>query len=394
MARPRPIVVPALSQQIEGPGQAQLGQALGQLIAAFGGRALQRGQEAGEQEAFRGAFPGLFPTEQVEAAGPRLPAGGVEEVGIAPEGAELAPPPTAEVVPENIQALTRLLSTTPGGRALGQKVALQQTIPKPAKTGEPFLSPELIAELDLPEGTQITATQAQKIGAKLAPAAGEKLKTTDVQSAKILPGGLAFVVFDDGTTGLVESSEADAALIRQAERRGAELQGLRGAEREAGKKAIQVSTKAFDTIPSVKKNIANLEQGINLIDQGAETGVIARQFPSIKAASLELDNLQGQLGLDVVGATSFGALSESELAFAKDTALPTGLEGPELKDWLIRKRDAQRKALNNLTETAIFLGIPGNTISDFLTSKRQQQAAPQGIEQISDDELLRIVQGQ
>ena len=373
MARPSPIIVP-LERQIEGAGQTQAGQAIGQLLGQLLGRGIQQKRETAEQQAFKTAFPGLFPKEETpvtpEATTGLLPAESISQ----PE----------QRVPENVQALTRLLSQSPQGRQLGQQFATQQAAQRlkpvtPPKPGDPFLSADLVAELNLPVGTEITSSQAKDIGAKLTPEVSEKLKTVEVQSSKILPGGLAQVVFKDGTSAVVKSTDADAALVRNAEVRGAELQGLRGGEREAATKAIKASTKAFETIPSIKKNIANLEEGISLIDQGAQTGVIAKRFPSIKRASLELENLQGQLGLDVVGATTFGALSESELAFAKDTALPIGLEGPALKDWLTRKRKAQMKVLDNLTETAIFLGVPGNTISGFLNKKRaQQQTQPTG----------------
>ena len=129
MARPQPIIVPALSQNVEGPGRTQAAQSIGNLIGALIGRQVQQGQERSQQEAFREAFSGLFPTEQVEAAGPRLPTGGIEQVGIAGEGAALEPPPTAEVVPPNIGVLAQLLSQTPQGRELGQQFAVKQAFP-------------------------------------------------------------------------------------------------------------------------------------------------------------------------------------------------------------------------------------------------------------------------
>jgi hypothetical protein len=99
-------------------------------------------------------------------------------------------------------------------------------------------------------------------------------------------------------------------------------------------------------------------------------------LPSIKTASIALDNLQGRLGLDIIADVTFGALSESELAFAKDTALPIGLEGEPLKDWLARKRDSQKVLAETLEEAALFLGEPGNSVPDYIRMKRAQQPAP------------------
>ena len=50
--------------------------------------------------------------------------------------------------------------------------------------------------------------------------------------------------------------------------------------------------------------------------------------------------------------------------------MPTGLDGPELKGWLVRKRDAQAKLSDYLRESALFLTTPGNTIAMFMNGKQ------------------------
>ena len=65
----------------------------------------------------------------------------------------------------------------------------------------------------------------------------------------------------------------------------------------------------FETIRKIDKNVLNLDRAISAVEAGAGTGVIERRFPSIKAASVLLDNIQGELALDVIGAVTFGALS-------------------------------------------------------------------------------------
>jgi len=147
--------------------------------------------------------------------------------------------------------------------------------------------------------------------------------------------------------------------------------------------AIKKSGAAFDRLEKIGVAISNIDEGIRLIDEGASTGVIASRLPSIKKASIELDNLQKRLGLDVVSDTTFGALSESELSFALDSALPKNLSPPDLRDWLVRKKEAQQKLANYLGQVATFLGTPGNTVADFIELqklnrlKSEQQAPPQ-----------------
>jgi hypothetical protein len=197
-----------------------------------------------------------------------------------------------------------------------------------------------------------------------------------VQSSKILDDGTVQFLRRSGKVEVKTPEAATKDLIKEAQRFGAELQGLRSGERKAAEESIKQSIDAFKKLAPIKKNIKNLNEGIRLIDEGAQTGVIAKRFPSIKSASVQLDNLQGRLGLDIIADVTFGALSESELAFAKDTALPIGLEGEPLKEWLTRKRDSQKVLAESLEEAALFLGDPGNNVPDYIRLKRGQQTQP------------------
>ncbi len=152
--------------------------------------------------------------------------------------------------------------------------------------------------------------------------------------------------------------------------------------------AVTQGMKAFEKIEPLRKNIANYDEAIRLVNEGAGTGAIQSKLPSLQQASIELDNLQGQLGLDVIGDTTFGALSESELKFALSTALPTSLEGPALVDWLKRKKEAQTKLLRYTEEAAQYLSSGKNTITDFIEERRSAQRS-QGSDAKSDPLGLR-----
>ena len=170
----------------------------------------------------------------------------------------------------------------------------------------------------------------------------------------------------DVTTGSVAGSKAEiAATISAAE------------------SAIKMSQNAIEGLSPIRKSIANIDDAIRAIDEGAGTGAVQSFFPSVKSSSVELDNVRGQMGLDVIGGTTFGALSESELKFALDTALPTRLDGPELKAWLQRKKSAQQKMSKELESAAIYLGQPGNTPAGYLEFRRNtidpQEAEAQSV---------------
>jgi hypothetical protein len=126
---------------------------------------------------------------------------------------------------------------------------------------------------------------------------------------------------------------------------------------------------SFEGIGKARKSIGNINRAIQAIDDGANTGAIQRFFPSITTASIELDQLRNELGLDVVGAVTFGALSKGELDLALSTALPDKLEGPALRDFLVRKKEAQNKTILNMREAIQFLSKPGATVADFVQSK-------------------------
>ena len=145
--------------------------------------------------------------------------------------------------------------------------------------------------------------------------------------------------------------------------------------REAAvKQAVDQSGKAFDRLEGINTNIANLNEVVRLIDNGANTGVWASKLPNIRKASIELKNLQNRLGIDVIGAFTFGALSKGELALAIDTALPTNLSEEALSEWAKTKIKAQEKLRDSIEEFASFTGSGDKTIADWIAFKKEQQS--------------------
>ncbi|WP_372857606.1 hypothetical protein [Pseudoalteromonas sp.] len=172
------------------------------------------------------------------------------------------------------------------------------------------------------------------------------------------------------------------------------------ANKELSKQAAIASKDAFDSMKKVRTSIGSMTDAIKALDKGAATGPIISKLPNFRAATIELDNARGRMGLDIVGATTFGALSESELKFALDTALPDKLEPADLKDWLTRKRGAQKKLAEELLNAATFLGKPGNTISKYieqetaagrLSFKESEYTAVENVDvkTLSDDDLFK-----
>jgi hypothetical protein len=203
-----------------------------------------------------------------------------------------------------------------------------------------------------------------------------------VQSSNILPNGTVVFVTTNGKTrvvgpdGVELTGQERVDAVRDAEQFGADIQQLRSGARKAGEVGQTEAAKAFENVGKIRRNISNLDSAIAALDAGATTGVIASKFPNWKASTIELQNVQRQLGLDIIGSVTFGALSEGELSLALETALPLNMNEPQLKDWLIRKKTAQNKLADYITEQARFLSIPGRSLGDWLIQAEKRGQPP------------------
>jgi hypothetical protein len=178
----------------------------------------------------------------------------------------------------------------------------------------------------------------------------------DARSNEVVTGDAAKTLLEEARQGEALMAGAKAGAAEEAKlSANIDLGRIAAAETEMGSKAVQLGIDAFSRIGLVNANIANLDRAIQLVEEeGANTGVIASRLPSWSDATIELNNMQNVLGLDVIGSVVFGALSESELALALQTALPTGLSEKALADWLRTKKAAQKKLAGYLTQQAEF----------------------------------------
>lgn len=147
--------------------------------------------------------------------------------------------------------------------------------------------------------------------------------------------------------------------------------GVQAGTEAAAQAAIRASENAFEQLGPIRQSIATYDDTLELLnDPEVDTGPIRSRLPSFRDTAVKLDNLQARMGLDIVGNTTFGALSESELKFALDTALPQSLEPAELRKWVADKKAAQEKLSRELELAASYLGTPGNTIPGYLEMMR------------------------
>lgn len=261
---------------------------------------------------------------------------------------------------EQQSALANALGIQPG---LG--LSPQEAIAIAAQQRHPSAATEAFNVLT--EGlTDEEKIESRRIRLGLSPrAVGASAKTFDV-------GGVPHV-FDPVTQTAVPIAIAGANVTAESVGASeAEIAELRKRGLEKGALASKVIDKGFTSIGKIRTNLFNIDRAISALDKGANTGAVTKFLPSVKAATVELNQIQNELALDIVGATTFGALSAGELALARETALPTGLSPVELKDFLVSKKAAQAKLSDYFQQQIEFLE-GGGSVVDFLKQQDQPQ---------------------
>ena len=126
-----------------------------------------------------------------------------------------------------------------------------------------------------------------------------------------------------------------------------------------------IAKDAYVSIGKANAAIGNIDSAIKAIDDGANTGPVDNWFPSFKTSTIELQNAGNRMGLDVIGAVTFGALSAGEMKLAMSTALPMDMQPKELKTWLRTRKRAQHKLRAEMMKVAQHFESNGS-ISDYL----------------------------
>jgi len=125
-------------------------------------------------------------------------------------------------------------------------------------------------------------------------------------------------------------------------------------------------TSAIDQANTIKDNVVLYDEALRQIEEeGATPGFLDRWTPAVfrSAADKVFTQIASQLGLQVIAGTTFGALSERELALAMETGMPKFTKVEEYKDYLIRKRDAEQKLMREFVFYANYLRTEGYEMS-------------------------------
>ena len=138
----------------------------------------------------------------------------------------------------------------------------------------------------------------------------------------------------------------------------------------------KVGLESFNQARTIRSSLSLYDEAIDALNNGANTGAVASIFPTIQAESKRLENIQNRLGLSVIQSTTFGALSENEMKLAMETAMPTGLNEPQLIKWLQDKKAAQTKAAEALENASAQLLSGEMSLADLAAIKADKNKEP------------------
>lgn len=264
--------------------------------------------------------------------------------------------------------------------ALASQYIMKMMMPKEApKPNNRFIPGIGVVDMNNPPETVMSgnyvppAGDGPRVGAQEILADGTVIQSTDVGTRVFGPDGTE--LHGQDAEGAVRAARAFAVENQREIYAGretgkletqAELATAAEAAAEAGKQAIDFSGKAYESAGALSSANSTIDRAIVALDNGAKAGALDRYIPNVTQASAELRNAMDQMGLDVIQATTFGALSEGEMRLAMETAVPRNLDEPALRKWLEDKAAANAKAHAMLMDAAIFLGTPGNTVSDWV----------------------------
>jgi len=108
------------------------------------------------------------------------------------------------------------------------------------------------------------------------------------------------------------------------------------------------SANLFQKAEGISSRLRNYQGILTSLDEGAVTGWVANQLPTLNANTANLESFARQLGLDVIGSVTFGALSEAEMKLAMATPIDVNLPPIQLKAQVLKKLELQEKIRNEL----------------------------------------------
>jgi hypothetical protein len=193
---------------------------------------------------------------------------------------------------------------------------------------------------------------------------------------------------------LMAKLEENQKILKQKQ----EFEPTTAADKQLAVDAVKKAEALFESVDKIGVSISNLQEAKQALLDGANTGPIISMWPSFIESSVRLENAQKRAGLDIIGATTFGALSKGEMDLSLVTALPTDLKPPELVKWIDRRIAAEQAKAEYFQRQAIFLSDRGpdgkqNTRADWEKSEKAALDAALNAFGVTDDDIKATIAG-
>jgi hypothetical protein len=154
---------------------------------------------------------------------------------------------------------------------------------------------------------------------------------------------------------------------------------------------LEETMSGLANVNSMLDNFGSAKEALrSAIDQGKNvTGFLIQYFPNVSLEAQELALAQTNLGLDVIGSVTFGALSKGELDLALSKDMPLNLNEPQLLEYIERRESALRKMKFELRKAAIYQSKSGNKVEDYIKMMEETEVVNDYVD-TNDDDLERL----
>lgn len=223
---------------------------------------------------------------------------------------------------------------------------------------------------------QMGAGQARAIRSETYPD-GTSLKVMSIGPPEIWSASGEKLTGQEAADAIFRAQEYGSELAKRINfnRKEGELEAQKGLKAEiegevkAAGAAIKRSEEFGKKADLAGERILKIDNAISIAEQAiAEGKSLGRgwfegKFPKMNKYPVLMQQAAYDLGLGVVQATTFGALSKGELDTAMKTALPEFADDRDTVEWLKKRKAAEEKIQRELNRAAIYLGKPGNTVA-------------------------------
>jgi hypothetical protein len=184
-------------------------------------------------------------------------------------------------------------------------------------------------------------------------------------------------------SGRVYTGDAAVAQLAAARQREVEQRRAMNQAAESGTISARMAKEAFDQASSMSTALSQYAGLIETLDDGALTGRLQRFIPTFREQTIRLQQIQTEMGLGVISATTFGSLSEGELNIAMSVNAPD-LPPAELRKWYVAKIEATRKLQNALYEQAIYFSNPSATVGGWIEIQERERVRREAFEDVTN----------